>query len=52
MTRVMFVGMIQLDQDHKRVADNIEAAKEKILSLLSVIEQRACRVAILVDVVA
>ncbi|SCN40883.1 Holliday junction resolvase RecU [Bacillus cereus] len=27
---VMFDGMIQLDQDHKKVANNIEAAKEKM----------------------
>ncbi|EEL50603.1 Holliday junction resolvase RecU [Bacillus cereus] len=30
ITPVMFDGMIQFDQDHKRVADNIEAAKEKM----------------------
>ncbi len=27
---VMFDGMIQFDQDHKKVANNIEAAKEKM----------------------
>ena len=27
---VMFDGMIQIDQDHNRVANNIEAAKEKM----------------------
>ncbi|MGX5441513.1 Holliday junction resolvase RecU [Bacillus thuringiensis] len=27
---VMFDGMIQIDQDHQRVANNIEAAKEKM----------------------
>lgn len=27
---VMFDGMIQIDQDHKKVAKNIEAAKEKM----------------------
>jgi len=26
----MFDGMIQFDQDHKNVANNIEAAKEKM----------------------
>ena len=30
ITPVMFDGMIQFDQDHKRVTDNIEAAKEKM----------------------
>ncbi|PEI84483.1 recombinase RecU [Bacillus toyonensis] len=28
----MFDGMIQFDQDHKRVANNIEAVKEKMIS--------------------
>ncbi|EJS62424.1 hypothetical protein ICY_05181 [Bacillus cereus BAG2X1-3] len=27
---VMFDGMIQFDQDHKKIANNIEAAKEKV----------------------
>lgn len=27
---VMFDGMIQIDQDHKKVTKNIEAAKEKM----------------------
>ncbi|MEW9139814.1 Holliday junction resolvase RecU [Bacillus wiedmannii] len=30
VTPVMFDGMIQFDQDHKKVANNIEAAKEKM----------------------
>lgn len=30
VAQVMFDGMIQIDQDHKRVANNIEAAKEKM----------------------
>ncbi len=30
VTSVMFDGMIQFDQDHKKVANNIEAAKEKM----------------------
>jgi len=27
---VMFDGMIQFDQDHTKIANNIEAAKEKM----------------------
>ncbi|PEF15672.1 recombinase RecU [Bacillus cereus] len=27
---IMFDGMIQFDQDHKRVVNNMEAAKEKM----------------------
>ncbi|MCC2347188.1 Holliday junction resolvase RecU [Bacillus anthracis] len=30
VTPVMFDGMIQFDQDHRKVANNIEAAKEKM----------------------
>ncbi|SCV20694.1 Holliday junction resolvase RecU [Bacillus cereus] len=30
VTPVMFDGMIQFDQKHKKVANNIEAAKEKV----------------------
>lgn len=30
VTPVMFDGMIQFDQDHKKVANNIEVAKEKL----------------------
>jgi recombination protein U len=30
LTPAMFDGMIQIDHDHKRIANNIEAAKEKM----------------------